>query len=356
MIVKSKERVAASSTASQEETKFQLWQNKCAVNCYTEITATQLVEKLKTNASNPKFLEMREQYKTFIENGSIENKAKYDKLKGELELLTIPAKVHPRRQTKDIIGVNNLVVMDFDLKDNPFLLTEYVTIVEKLKLDKNVFMLFKSPNGLCPKVLVKVNFSEGREEMLDDLAQSRGKTEDRINNIETLKYEYKKAHHEISQYMKDNYNLAADMAANYILGQTYLSADKDPYLNEESSFFELKGVEMPIRKVILPENQTCNSTYQTSNYEILWEIECFVSKYRTGRHNLTMHITLQATYYNIPKNDIIDYCYQRFGATDHPLAEITRTVDDFYGKPYRGTQYTIREVYRKKKYNNYYGY
>lgn len=347
---------AASSTANQSEIKFQLWKSRNETNTYSSLTPNELIELLKENDTMDIYNEMRYRYLNYLEMNEPSDKIRFDDLKSQLPMLTIPVVLHPSRKTENIIGVNNLVVMDFDLKDNPFLLTEYVTIVEKLKLDENVFMLFKSPNGLCPKVLVKVNFYEEKKEMLYNLSQYGGRQEDRVDSIDILKYEYKQAHYELSQYFKDNYNLTSDMSANYILGQTYLSADDDPYLNIESSFFELKGVEMPAKRVIPLENSTCNSQYETSNYEILWEIECFVSRYRTGRHNLTMHITLQSTYYNIPKHEIIDYCWQSFGAADHPLKEIKRTVDDFYGKPYRGTQYIIRELFSKKKYNNYYGY
>jgi hypothetical protein len=341
---------------NQVETKFQLWKTKLEVYNYTEITPTELVEKLKTNVNNPKYLEMRKLYNNFIQNSCLESKATYDKIKEELELLTIPVKVHPRKQTEDMKFLYNVIVLDFDHKDNVGVITDIHAIKKTIEQDKYSFFVFISPNGRGLKVIIKVKAPSdfNIDSLNENLSNTSLKAEGRAGYIRLTRNYYKCCWYQISKYMLDNYQLVADKSNNYALGSTYVSADYEPFLNENSALFEIKEFVLPEEKIVPIINETPN-IYSVSNYEILGEIERFVSKYTEGRHNKTIKITLQSTYYNIPMNEIIDYCNQSFGATDHPLSEIKRTVKDFYGRSYRGTQYFIKEIYNKKN-RNYYGY
>jgi len=209
-------------------------------------------------------------------------------------------------------------------------------------------MVFNSPNNHGLKVVVRIASPTIVYDIIDGIRNNLYSIEDKEYNIQKLNKYYKYAYFDISKYLMINYDIKADTNASSILGGTYVSADEAPYFNPNSSLFNLSNIDLnTLFKVNKPMINKELYDYQTSNYEILGEIETYVDRYFDSRHNKTMYITLQSTYYGIPENEIISYCYSSFGAYDHTLDEIKRTVKDFYGKPYLGNQFIIRELYLK---------
>lgn len=342
------EEMTSASTKNQLNRKYQIWPSKFNTRNYNVIDSKQLVELLKQNANNELYIKMRNHYKMFIETGDEQEKILYDRIKDKLNYLTFPVMLHPKRKTDCIRKFNNLLILDVDFQDNPILLND----VHKLKLqiseEENVYMSFLSPNGCGFKIIVQLDSPDEINNISKELRANDIIESERVYNIEKLKVYYSYAFNQVKNYFEEKFNIVVDKAASSILGGTYVSADEAPYFNPNSSLFNLSNIDLELLfKVNKPKINKELYDYQTSNYEILGEIEIYIEKYYDSRHSKTMYITLQATYYGIPENEIVDYCYSSFGAYDHTLDEIKRTVRDFYGKPYLGNQFIIRELYLK---------
>lgn len=329
--------------------KFQLWKSafKTSISDCKLINSEMLMVLLIKNSENPYYIKMHEHYEAYIMNGDEKEKKNYEKMKEELEYLTMPILVYPKRNKENIRVFNHLVILDFDAKDNQILIENFDSIKEKLRNDSLTHMVFNSPNNHGLKVVVRIASPTIVYDIIDGIRNNLYSIEDKEYNIQKLNKYYKYAYFDISKYLMINYDIKADTNACSILGGTYLSADIDPYYNPNSSYYDLSYINLKTKTQTTVQIKTNSVTYQTSNYEILGEIEMYVEKYCDSRHNKTMRITLQATYYGIPENEIVDYCYSSFGAVDHTLDEIKRTVRDFYEKPYLGNQFIIRELYLK---------
>lgn len=330
--------------------KFQLWNRayKTSISDCELVNGEILMQLLKRNSVDPYYIKMREHYEAYIKNREEKEKINYEKMKKELEYLTMPILVCPKRNKENIRVFNHLVILDFDAKDNQILMENFDSIKEKLRNDNLTHMVFNSPNNHGLKVVVRIYSPTVVYEIIDGIRNNLYSIEDKAYNIQKLNKYYKYAYFDISKYLKNNYDIKADTNACSILGGTYLSADIDPYYNPNSYYYDFSYINLNIKTQTTSQIKTDSVTYQTSNYEILGEIEKYVERYVEGRHDKTMRITLQSTYYGIPESEIVDYCYNSFGAVDHTLDEIKRTVRDFYGKPYSGNQFLIREEYLKR--------
>lgn len=337
-----------SATDNQVEIKYQIWPSKFNTINYKVIDSIQLIELLKQNANNELYIKMRNHYKMFIETGDEQEKILYDRIKDKLNYLTFPVMLHPKRKTDCIRKFNNLLILDVDYKDNTILLEDVNKLKHQISEDENVYMLFISPNGYGLKIIVLLKSPDEINNISKELRANDIIESERVYDIEKLKVYYSYAFNQVKRHFEEKFNIVVDKAASSIQGGTYLSADETPYFNPNSSLFNLSNIDLELLfKVNKPKINKELYDYQTSNYEILGEIEMYVEKYCDSRHNKTMRITLQATYYGIPENEIVDYCYSSFGAVDHTLDEIKRTVRDFYEKPYLGNQFIIRELYLK---------
>lgn len=332
-------------TNNQLEIKCQLWPSKFNTINYKVIDSIQLIELLKQNTNNELYIKMRNHYKMYIETGDEQEKILYDRIKDKLNYLTFPVMLHPKRKTDCIRKFNNLVVLDVDFQDNPILLEDVHNLKHQISEDEMTYLLFLSPNGYGLKIVVVLKSPIEINNISDELRANNIKDTDRLYDIDKLKAYFSYAFNQVKQHFEESFNIIVDKSASSILGGTFLSADETPYLNPNSKLFDLSNIDFDSLFIINQHVIDKDKHYYTSNYEILDEIRIFIEKYNQGRHNCTMKITLQANYYNIPEYEIIDYCFSIYGAIDFTFEEVERIVRDFYGKPYYGKQFIIKELF-----------
>ena len=349
-----------SSVNVNELKKFQLWHSKFANANKECIDDCRLLEILKENASKEKYVNLRQFYSSFIETGDLEKKNSYESVKNNLEYITLSCLMRSRRKAANMIVYNERIILDLDYQDNKDKISDIEDLKSQFGEDAFTRMAFLSPSGLGLKVIVDIVKDSRIEEINQRLTCEGGVYEQRGSDVEKISIYHKQGFSRVKDYYEGKFGVKFDNAAMAVQGAAYVSADSNPYFNENAELFPVSDIslEKPAPEVKYTVCDCINNSYTTttrskapeyttSHCDILLEMVQWFEKYTKGRHNMIVKVTPQATTYSIPKSVIVNFFTELYEGEDFTIAEVERTVNDLYNQPPKINQYIITELYDK---------
>ena len=288
--------------------RFQLWSSAYIKAPKQYINDYQLLDILKKNAQTDVYINMRNHYSLFIKTGDEAAKIRYDSVKKHLEFVTLSCLMSSSRKAENMC----------------------------LYKDSRI------------------------EEINQRLTCEGGVYEQRGSDVEKISIYHKQGFSRVKDYYEGKFGVKFDNAAMAVQGAAYVSADSNPYFNENAELFLVSDIslEKPAPEVKYTVCDCINNSYTTttrskapeyttSHCDILLEMVQWFEKYTKGRHNMIVKVTPQATTYSIPKSVIIDFFTELYEGEDFTIAEVERTVNDLYNQPPKINQYIITELYDK---------
>lgn len=340
--------------------RFQLWSSVYKKVPKQYINDYQLLDILKKNAQNDVYINMRNHYSLFIKTGDEAAKIRYDSVKKHLEFVTLSCLMSSSRKAENMCLYNERVILDLDFKDNMDNNCDIEDLKSQFGEDAFTRMAFLSPSGLGLKVIVDIVKDSRIEEINQRLTCEGGVYEQRGSDVEKISIYHKQGFSRVKDYYEGKFGVKFDNAAMAVQGAAYVSADSNPYFNENAELFPVSDIslEKPAPEVKYTVCDCINNSYTTttrskapeyttSHCDILLEMVQWFEKYTKGRHNMIVKVTPQATTYSIPKSVIVNFFTELYEGEDFTIAEVERTVNDLYNQPPKINQYIITELYDK---------
>ncbi len=156
-------------------------------------------------------------YDTYLKSELDSDKKIYNTFKSTLPTITWGGTFQPSKRAKNTISIySNLIVLDIDgIKSED----EMQIIYKKLICDQHIFILFRSPSNHGFKIVMKLNYP----------------TKD---NIVGLDYFYTNSYINISNYIKNNYDINPDQSCKDVNRLCYLPIDENIVFNKDSDIFD----------------------------------------------------------------------------------------------------------------------
>ncbi|MDD2191900.1 MAG: BT4734/BF3469 family protein [Bacteroidales bacterium] len=340
--------------------RFQLWHSKFAFVNKECIDDCRLLEILKENAIKEKYVNLRQFYSSFIETGDLENYISYESVKDKLEYITLSCLMKSKRKAANMIVYNERIILDLDFKDNMDKISGIEDLKRQFGEDAYTRMAFLSPNGMGLKIIVDIVKDSRIEEINKRLLNANGNHDKSEEDVAKISTYHNAVYKQVKVYYESKFGLKFDNSAKGVQGAAYVSADSNPYFNENAELFLVSDIslEKPAPEVKYTVCDCINNSYTTttrskapeyttSHCDILLEMVQWFEKYTKGRHNMIVKVTPQATTYSIPKSVIVNFFTELYEGEDFTIAEVERTVNDLYNQQPKINQYIITELYDK---------
>lgn len=144
-------QLANEKKENQSMNEIQIWENAYEVKEYISLPLEDIWGKTIANAYSGDYLAMQSIAlrieKTEDNTKKAELKNKYDALKEKLPLLTFSTYMPKYRSAKKMMHYTGLIVLDADLKENPFLPNRIDVIKRNICDNRYTLMCFDSPKG-----------------------------------------------------------------------------------------------------------------------------------------------------------------------------------------------------------------
>lgn len=321
---------------TQEKKEIQIW--KSASDVYTNwyISTDELLKEIISFDYSPKIKKLRNVNKEYIDEGNLEKKKEYNYLKSKLPLITFTSHLKDYRDEKHLFHYTGYITLDIDFNDNKNLPYRFDVLKRNLNEDLYTFICFTSPKGVGYglKVVVKVKINERINQINKELKNESLDCLKRKSLMAEVKSFHSESYKAISKYYSEKYEIVLDSNAEATMGACFMSGDKDIYYNANSSLFNVAWLYVPPKKQNLNKLIDNNFT-STSSCEILDSILNVFLKNCNGRNHATYLLAMQAKYYNISENEILQYVMSKWGDDDFNEKEARRAIKNgFKYTPY----------------------
>ncbi|MDD4684502.1 MAG: BT4734/BF3469 family protein [Bacteroidales bacterium] len=327
------------------ENKVQKWEMATSTKDFIVVDLEELVSQIISNNSNPFFIEMRKNIKEYYETGDEELEQRYKQMKAQLPLISITCFMYPKRSDNNIIKYTGLIVLDIDDKDNPYLREKYDLVKNIISKDLFTKAAFFSPKGknYGLKIIVEVKLPQAIKDINLRLKEDIS-NEERKLLIEKLKDFHKTAYSFVEKYYSTKYELNIDKCATNIQGGTYISGDEKIFYNPNSSCFEIIWSYCSKPKQVMKEYCESN-TSSIPSYQLMDNIvDVFFKGIIQSRNCIVFQTAMQAKFFGISQEEVIQYALNRFGASDFDEKEITKCVRSGFKNEYKPyNQYLINK-------------
>jgi len=254
--------------------KFSIIKNNSQI--VGETTMTEYIEMIKK--PSPKVLE----YRDLI--GS--NPAAAELRKRSMSAVTPAGLFKDKRSNETLMVYSGITCLDVDRKHNPGL--DFINLKSELSKDKFVLSVHLSLSGSGVPIFVKV---DSGAEM------------------------HPSAYTQVAEYIEHKYSIKVDPTCKDISRQRYISHDPTAYFNQNAKIFKVLDPDV-FRQIIEQVEFTGN----------------LLTPEPGSRNAYVFQLACNCARMGINEDDLVEFCINRFEASDFTASEIGRTIGSGYKK------------------------
>ncbi|MBP1645674.1 MAG: hypothetical protein H6Q16_1249 [Bacteroidetes bacterium] len=315
--------------------KVQIWASASDVVNNNYVSIDKLVQMIIERELDSSIISLRQLNIKEIDCKDKELKKEYKFTKNRLPLITFTFHLKDYRDENHLNYYTGYIVLDADLKENPNLPLRIKNIKRNISDCPYTFLMFDSPRGegfglkVVLRTFLNSEIVKCNEELKKEMDNKKRK-----NLIDTIKDFHFQVHKRSREYYSNKFDLLFDQGAKNFQGVCFLSGDSNIYYNPNSSLLKIVWAKKE-------KETTTFNTYNdfnfstTSNNDILEAILKDFIKNCSGRNSATFLLAVQAKYYNISENEILNFVMNKWGDDDFNQKEALRAIrNGFKYTPY----------------------